>query len=78
MIDETAIRHHMEVVGADGQHVGRVDEVQDDGMLKLTRNDPAAEGHHHLVPMDWVSEIEGDRVRLSMPTPEVRRQWREG
>jgi hypothetical protein len=76
MYDETAIRHHMEVVGADGQHVGRVDEVQNDGMLKLTRNDPVADGRHHLIPMDWISEIEGDRVRLSMPSAEVKRQWR--
>lgn len=78
MFDVSAIRHHMEVVGADGEHVGRVDEVRNDRTLKLTRSDPAAGGQHHLIPMDWISEIEGDRVRLSMPSAEVMRQWREG
>jgi hypothetical protein len=76
MYDESAIHDHMEVVGADGRHVGTVDEVQDDHTLKLTRSDPAADGHHHVIPMDWVSEVEGDRVRLSMPSSEVQRQWR--
>lgn len=35
------IREHMEVVGADEEHVGTVDGV-DGGQIKLTKSDPAS------------------------------------
>ncbi len=38
MADASAIREHMEVIGADGVHVGTVDHVQD-GRIKLTKAD---------------------------------------
>ncbi|HET7321317.1 MAG TPA: DUF2171 domain-containing protein [Longimicrobiaceae bacterium] len=77
MQNENAVQNHMEVIGADGQHVGTVDHVQSDHTIKLTKNDAAAGGHHHSIPMDWVSDVEGDRVRLSMPSAEAKRQWTE-
>ena len=77
MRDQTRIRDHMEVVGADGRHVGKVDHLEAGGSIKLTRSDPEAEGRHHWIPGEWVSEVEGDRVRLSMPAEEARRQWRD-
>ena len=64
-IDE--IREHMEVIGADGVHVGTVDHV-DGGRIKLTKADSGQgshEGHHHYIPAGLVAEVEGDRVRLS-------------
>ncbi|HEX6783568.1 MAG TPA: DUF2171 domain-containing protein [Sphingomicrobium sp.] len=56
----------MEVIGADGVHLGTVDHVQGD-RIKLTRKDSGIghEQHHHYVPRGLVAEVEGDRVRLS-------------
>lgn len=65
------IRPHMEVIGADGAHVGTVDHV-DGHRIKLTRRDSGAgyaggahTGHHHYLPLGLVAGIEGDTVRLS-------------
>jgi hypothetical protein len=61
------IREHMEVIGADGAHVGTVDHVDGD-RIKLTKADSGQgshEGHHHYVSIGLVAEVEGDRVRLS-------------
>ena len=61
------IREHMEVIGADGVHVGTVDHVEGD-RIKLTKADSGQgshEGHHHYVSIGLVAEVEGDRVRLS-------------
>ena len=65
MIDN--VREHMEVIGADGVHVGTVDHVEE-GRIKLTKADSgegAHEGHHHYIPLGLVADVEGDKVRLS-------------
>jgi hypothetical protein len=56
----------MEVIGADGVHLGTVDRVEGD-RIKLIRADSGIghEEHHHYVPRGLVAEVEGDRVRLS-------------
>ena len=67
MANLAGIREHMEVVGADGAHVGTVDRVED-GRIRLTKNDSGEGhhlGHHHYIPGSLVAGIEGDRVRLS-------------
>ncbi len=66
MADASGIREHMEVIGADGVHVGTVDAVDGD-RIKLTKADSgmAHEGHHHYIPLGLVAEVEGDKVRLS-------------
>jgi hypothetical protein len=61
------IREHMEVIGADGVHVGHVDRVEEH-RIKLTKEDSGEgshEGHHHYVPLGLVADVEGDQVRLS-------------
>jgi len=42
MTDANAIREHMEVIGADGVHVGTVDHVDGD-RIKLTKADSGAQ-----------------------------------
>ena len=74
MTDASAIREHMEVIGADGVHVGTVDAVEGD-RIKLTRRDqPEGQmeqsesshaGHHHYISLGLVAAVEGDQVRLS-------------
>jgi hypothetical protein len=60
------IKEHMEVIGADGVHIGTVDHIDGD-RIKLTRADSglAHTDHHHYISRGLVAEIEGDKVRLS-------------
>ena len=60
------IREHMEVIGADGVHLGTVDRVEGD-RIKLIRADSGMghEEHHHYIPRGLVADVEGDKVRLS-------------
>ncbi len=67
MGDFSTIREHMEVIGADGVHVGTVDRVEGD-RIKLTRPDSGQsghEGHHHFIGRALVADVEGEQVRLS-------------
>ena len=66
MSDFDSIREHMEVIGADGVHLGTVDHVEGD-RIKLVKADSgvAHEGHHHYIPRGLVAGVEGDKVRLS-------------
>ena len=67
MAGAEAIREHMEVIGADGVHVGTVDRVEG-GRIKLTKKDSGEgshEGHHHYISVGLVADVEGDKVRLS-------------
>ena len=67
MADLSSITEHMEVIGADGVHVGTVDHV-DGHRIKLTRKDSGEgrhAGHHHYIAGGLIAGIEGDTVRLS-------------
>lgn len=65
MADLSAIKPHMEVIGADGVHLGTVDKVEGD-RIKLTRADSGSHGdHHHYISAGLIAEVEGDKVRLS-------------
>ena len=61
------IREHMEVIGADGVHIGTVDKVEGN-RIKLTKKDSGEgshKGHHHFVERGLVAGVEGNKVRLS-------------
>ena len=65
MADISAIKEHMEVIGADGAHLGTVDKVEGD-RIKLTRADSGSHAdHHHYISAGLIAEVEGDKVRLS-------------
>ena len=67
MTASSAIRAHMEVIGADGVHIGTVDRVEGN-RIKLTKQDSGQgthQGHHHYISTALVAEVEGDKVRLS-------------
>ena len=66
MADLSNIREHMEVIGADGVHIGTVDKVEGE-RIKLTKKDSgmAHTDHHHFLPGGLVAAVEGDQVRLS-------------
>ncbi len=61
------IKEHMEVIGADGVHVGTADKVEGN-RIKLTKRDSGEgshKGHHHFVDRSLVAGVEGNKVRLS-------------
>ena len=73
MVNASQIKEHMEVVGSDGQHVGTVDKLEGD-RIKLTKNDPQAQGQHHYLPLNTVGSIEQNVVRLNLTADEARQQ----
>ncbi|MBV1688533.1 DUF2171 domain-containing protein [Novosphingobium sp. G106] len=65
MVDLTQISEHMEIVGADGVHIGTVDKVEGN-RIKMTKADSGTHGdHHHYLSEGLVAAIEGNQVRLS-------------
>lgn len=67
MTGTDAIREDMEVIGADGAHIGTVDRVEEH-RIKLTKADSGQgshEGHHHYISLGLVATVEENRVRLS-------------
>ena len=61
------VQAHMQVIGADGVHIGTVDRVEN-GRIRLTKADSGEgrhKGHHHFIDLGLVAEVEGQNVRLS-------------
>jgi len=61
------VKKNMEVIGADGVHIGTVNRVTA-GRIRLTKNDSGEgrhKGHHHYIDLGLVADIEGQTVRLS-------------
>jgi hypothetical protein len=61
------IKEYMEVIGADGVHIGTVDKVEGN-RIKLTKKDSGEgshKGHHHYIDRGLVAGVEGNKVRLS-------------
>jgi hypothetical protein len=76
MIATSDILEHMEVVGSDGGHVGRVDHVLGHE-IELAKMDLGAGLKHHLIPLTWVEQIADDKVHLSMTRDAAKAAWRE-
>ena len=76
MITATEIREHMEVIGSDGGHVGRVDHVLGDE-IELAKMDFAGGFKHHLIPLSWVDYIDEDKVKLNLAHEEAKDRWIE-
>lgn len=59
------IREHMEVIGADGVHVGTVDRVEGDRIKLIKADSGSHQDHHHYISGGLIAAVEGDQVRLS-------------
>lgn len=73
MISANQIAEHMEVIAADGIHVGTVDHMEGDSRIKLTKSD-SGDGRHHLIPIGWVDHVDA-HVHLTKTSDDVRSQW---
>jgi len=76
MIQASQIREHMEVVGSDGGHVGKVDHVMGDD-IELAKLDLGSGLKHHLIPMTWVEDVRDDKVCLNLTKDAAKAGWRE-
>ena len=72
MFAASEIREHMEVVGADGRHVGTVDHLEGDDQIKLTRSD-SADGEHHYLAIDLIDRVD-DKVHLKVSARDAQFQ----
>ena len=65
MIDLTQVTEHMEIVGADGVHIGTVDKIQGN-RIKMTKADSGSHpNHHHYISQGLIAAVDGNTVRLS-------------
>ncbi|OTG81624.1 DUF2171 domain-containing protein [Acinetobacter sp. ANC 4648] len=71
-INTLDIKHHSEVIASCGTKVGNVDHLEGSNQIKLTKH---GDGHHHLIPTSWVSEIKGEKIMLSKDSHEVKDSW---
>lgn len=76
MINTLQIREHMEVVGSDGGHVGKVDKLMG-ADIELAKFDFGSGMKHHLIPVTWVESVEDDKVCLNMTKDAAKLAWRE-
>jgi hypothetical protein len=74
-MDTERIAEHMEVVGSDGRHVGKVDHVMGQD-IELAKFDMGSGLRHHLIPMSWVDHVD-EKVHLKLTEGEAKAGWRE-
>ena len=60
------IKKNMEIIGADGVHVGKVEEVHGHRIRLNKQDNPRGhEQHQHYIELGLVADIEGHQIRLS-------------
>ncbi len=64
MVDLSNVTERMEVIGADGVHLGTVDKVEGNRIRLIKADSGSHEGHHHYIPGGLVAGVEGNQVRL--------------
>ncbi|MET0221809.1 MAG: DUF2171 domain-containing protein [Tardiphaga sp.] len=74
MFDLSEIKEHMDVISADRKMVGKVDHLDDDGRIKLTKNSSPDGRHHHFIPTDWIDHID-QHVHLNKTGADVTAHW---
>ena len=75
MVATTLIKENMEVLGSDGIHVGFVEYLADARVVRLTADDPDADGEPHEIPLSWVKHVEM-KVHLNQPADQAKALWK--
>ena len=79
MANASDIRDDMEIVGADGVHLGIVDHMDGD-RIKMKRKDTehgVKMDHHHYIRMGNVASVDGGKVWLSADAANARQLLEE-
>ena len=71
----TDIKEHASVIASCGTEVGRVDHLEGQDAIKLTRSDDE-NNEHHVIPLSWVSEVKDEQVILNKNSEDVRNEWK--
>ena len=71
----TDIKEHASVIASSGTEVGKVDHLEGQDAIKLTRSDDE-NNEHHVIPLSWVSEVKDEQVILNKNSEEVRNEWK--
>ena len=66
-------REHMDVVGSDGETLGKVDRIAGDRII-LTKSD-SPDGRHHSIPCTMVDKIEENRILLDCTAEDAQKKW---
>src|ERR1700730_17050703 len=74
MFKSLDVQDHMEVVGSDDEHVGRVDHKESADRIILTKDDPKAGGRPHLISIKWVDYVD-DKIHLNKPSRKAMTEW---
>jgi hypothetical protein len=74
MFKSLDVQDHMEVVGSDGEHIGRVDHKESADRIILTKDDPKAGGRPHLISIKWVDYVD-DKIHLNKPSRKAMTEW---
>jgi hypothetical protein len=75
MVQPSDINPHMEVVGSDGHHVGKVDHVIGED-IQLSKLDLGAGLKHHMAPLSWVDRVEDNTVFLNRTKDAAKATWK--
>jgi hypothetical protein len=75
MTQASEIREHMEVVGSDGEHVGKVDHIRG-SEIELAKFDFGSGLKHHMIPLSWVDYVD-DNVHLNITKDAAKAAWTE-
>jgi hypothetical protein len=67
---------HMEVVGSDNKHVGKVDRIRGDRII-LAKSDPDSGGIHHSISCADIDKIEKDKIVLEYTADQAKSRWRD-
>lgn len=76
MIQTSQIREHMEVIGSDGGHIGRVDHIVGEE-IELAKLDLGSGLKHHMIPLSWVESVRDEKVCLNLTKDAAKAGWRE-
>ena len=69
------IHEHMDVVGSDGETIGKVDKVRGDHVI-LTKSD-SDDNRHHSIRCSMIDKVEDNRVCLDVPAEEAKSRWKD-
>lgn len=75
MNQASQIREHMEVIGSDGERIGRVDHVKGNE-IELAKLDLGSGLKHHMIPMTWIDHVD-EHVHLNLTKDAAKASWTE-
>jgi hypothetical protein len=77
LMNLSQIREQMDVISSDRKVVGKVDHLQEDGRIKLTKQSSPDGQHHHFIPVSWIDHVD-QHVHLNKSGEDVTAHWQHG